>query len=123
MILDIDSIKHWLALKAQMASVKKQEMELRKQLVSSFAPFVKAGTSHTQVGNIMLTASVSERLTTKREDIMGLLLNDQEKECIKWTPTIDKKQYDQLPQDSQLRTVVTLKLGAPTLKAENLEVS
>ena len=121
-MVTVDQIKHWIALKANLASVKKQEMAVRKKIVSSFKPLNTSGTTHTQIGSMMLTGSIGERLEVSTEDVMSLILNEAEKQCIKWSPSINKKLYDQLPPDSMLRTIVVLKLGACTLKAESTEV-
>lgn len=123
-MIDVKSVKLWISLAAQLKSVKKQELDLRKEINSVILGEDKAGTKHAAFGLMEVTCSVSERIVVKKEDILSNIesLTEEDKQCIIWKPSIVKNSYDKLPPGSILRRLTTLTLGAPTIKAHNLEV-
>ena len=123
-MIGIENIRNWISLAAQLKSVKAQEMSARKDIVKNILGENISGTKHAAFGEIQVTCAATESLSVKREDIMSIqdTLTEEEKARIEWKPSIKKRDYDKLPDDSILRTVVTLKVNTPTVKYEDLEV-
>lgn len=123
-MISAETIRHWISLAAQLKSVKEQEMSVRKEINNDILGVNKVGTSHMAMHHIEVTCTVTEKLETKKEDVMSVMeeLTDAEKECIIWKPSIQKALYDKLPEDAILRTVVTAKPNAPKVTAVDTEV-
>ena len=123
MLLDYNDLKKLVSLKSQLATVKAQEMALRKQIATQICGTLQAAGTHTQqVEEMEVAVSIGESLSVQREDVMSVELTQQEQECILWKPSIRKAAYDQLPTDSVLRSITLLKYGAPAVRITGAEV-
>lgn len=116
------TLKLWVSMSAQLSSLKKQEMNLRKDIQKAMG--IKTGIVKQMFDDVEATIAVSEQLSVKREDLLSLTegLTNEERAAIIWKPSIDKRVYDSLPMDSGLRRIVTLKLGTPKLSVIGAEV-
>ena len=117
-----ETLKLWVSLDAQLKSVKKQEMALRKDIQKAVG--IMAGTQKKMFDDVEVTIAVSESLSVNRDELLSLTegLTHEERAAIIWKPSIDKRVYDELPPDSELRRIVTLKLSAPKLTIVGAEV-
>jgi len=121
-MIDENQIRHHAILVAQLRDVKNQEMMLRREIQSNILGSNINGTARKMIGNLEVTVSVGESISVKTEDLLAIQhdLTDQEKEVIIWKPSLNKKIYDILPGDSELRKIVTLKLSAPKVTVDGL---
>ena len=124
MIVSKETLQLWQTQAELLARAKAQEMATRKIITTAIlgGPNV-AGTKHATLGYIEATASASETLKVTRDDVLPLVdeLTEEEKACIVWKPSIIKKNYDKLPEDNNLKEIVSMTIGAPTLKIVDLE--
>ncbi len=112
-----EAIRHWMSLQANLKAVKKQEMDLRRELSLELIPAGRFGTNTMMVGDIELKTSVPTSFSLSGDDVRAAMdiLTDEEKECIVWKPSLIKKNYDKLPDNNNLKKIVVMKIGAPTL--------
>jgi len=116
--MKIETIKKWKRLSATLKTIKKQEFDLRKEIAEKVLKG-KTGTVNQKVSNFKLKAQQSERFKVDNEALLSIWsdLSEEEKETIKWSPEIKKREYDKIPLDrkKKLNSVLTKVPNAPTL--------
>ena len=119
--MEKEKIAKWKKLSATLKTIKKQEIELRKEIAESILQG-KTGTVNVNMHGFKVKAQQSTRKTVDNEALLSLWsdLTEPEKETVKWKPEIIEKQYKQLSEKSMLDSVITLKVNAPTLKVEKV---
>ena len=124
MILNERDVRLLFTLKKQLAQVKKQEMELRKDIAYTLLVPNQAGTVTTMVGDIEVKASQAENLSVDATELMEAMewLTETDKAAVIWKPSINKKLYNALPSDSALKEITTIKLSAPTISIIGAEM-
>ncbi len=112
----------WIDAKKQLDHWKKAEMELRVKLSSSVIPSVSSvGTHNFDLGHYSIKVVVNMRTTIDADllDIVWDSLSAEEKDCVKFKPTLKKREFDNLPNitagRTQLDDTITLKPAPPTL--------
>ena len=113
MITDTVLLNNWLAAKAALDKAKKQELELRNQILPKVLEDKQSGSKTTIFGGhkVTATARLNYTLDEAEYSILTSSLGDDELACIQWRPKVNIKAYSMLPDDSLLRTAVTVKPG------------
>lgn len=122
MLINVNTVREWITAKSMLTQVKRQELQLRKEICLEILGANTSGTKHAAIGDVDVTASASEQISVKKDILLEAIdrLTDQEKDVIDWKPSIVKSKYDALPADCELRRLAVLRIGSPTLKAEDL---
>lgn len=117
-----EMIAKWKRLSATLKTVKRQEMELRKEIAESILNG-QIGTVNVNMHGFKIKAQQSTRKLVDNEALLSLWsdLSEAEKEAVKWKPEIIERNYKQLSEKDILDSVITMKVNAPTLKIEKVK--
>lgn len=115
-----DKIKEWLTVSINLKVLKKQEIELRKEIAEHILDGKIKGSKKAIIGNdtMIATGVASPKLD---EDLLKTIWSDlskKEKACIKFSPKLVNDEYKKLDEKSNLHRAVELKPGMPQLKIE-----
>lgn len=110
-------VKAWIAAKIKLDIAKKQELELRLPICEEVLAGKVKGTKKAAVKKFILTATA--KLNEKIDaDLLKELWPDlaaEEKNCIKFKPSIKAKEFHKLKDSMLLHRVIDSKPGVPTL--------
>ncbi len=114
-------IREWQAAESALKEAKALELKLRKRVIEKNPGDL--GTSHYPAGKdheIVITRGVT--LSTDKEylEMIWDELTEEERECIDYKPSVIKKKYTELPEDSYLREAVTVRPSLPTVKIKEV---
>lgn len=114
-----DRYMELLALQQELAKVKKQELELRKELCNELfegrvGEFKKE--FETDRYEVEAQSKVTHNIDKTAFAAIVDELSDEELECIRYKPELDIRKWRKLPEDAILHEVVTEKPATPTLK-------
>lgn len=121
-----DQILAWDATQKQLATLKEQEMTMRKHIVESNSQGIdadKIGTQNVDLGNgWKLKAVIKDTYTLdtnsdKVEAVLDTFEDWQADRLVKWSARMMKKEYDELDdaQRERFNEIVTIKRASPTL--------
>ena len=121
-----DQILAWDATQKQLATLKEQEMTMRKHIVESNSQGIDAdtiGTQNVDLGNgWKLKAVIKDTYTLdtdsdKVEAVLDTFEDWQADRLVKWSARMMKKEYDELDdaQRERFNAIVTIKRASPTL--------
>lgn len=121
MTIEKTKLIKWKQLSATLKTIKKQEMELRKEIAADTLQGAIGTVTNTYEG-YKVKAQQSTRKTVDNEALISLWsdLTEPEKDCVKWVPQIVNADYKQLTEKDMLDSVITLKVNAPTLKIDTI---
>lgn len=124
MIISKETLQAWLNKSLQLKSLKADEMSDRRMIAAEIMGNKKSGSLTTAIGQVEVKATVTERLEIKRDDLLPFVnkLTPKEKAAITWKPSINKRAYDALPEDSIIRRLTKLSYNSPTLEVNDLEI-
>ena len=114
-------VVQWYKLQKLLKISKAEEMSLRKHIVSALTNNATLKSKTIEIAGFELKAELKVTYSVDKEAISELYenLTWEEKDCVKWTPSIKIKEYNALPitpSESTLKTeIVTVKPAAPTL--------
>ncbi|MBT6049362.1 MAG: hypothetical protein HOG49_21410 [Candidatus Scalindua sp.] len=111
-------LEQHIEAKQKLSEAKNLEMKIRKQIIAGLGEAADAeGTkTHTSLGyKLKAIFKLSRKPDVAALDAVYDDLTDQEKNCVKWSPSIIDKSFKELPKDSKLREIVTVKPGTPSL--------
>ena len=116
--IDIDFIDDWAALKAQLQAVKNKEMKQRREIISFLLKGKETGRVKKELFGLNLHAEIPPKLTIDADVLQSNWesLSQEEKNVIKFTPSVQKRLYNKLENRSTLDEAVIVKPGSPVLK-------
>ncbi len=112
-------VTEWVKQSTQLKELKESEMRLRKEICAHMFGDRKGKFNVEElIGNFKLKASsnIDAKLDEDMLDAMYDDLNDQEKACIRYKPSLKAAEVKLLPEDSDIFTCITVKPAAPTLE-------
>lgn len=117
----MSKLEDYRIMKANLAALKAAEMELRVDICSELdIESLSAGTYNFEWAESGLAGKMAKKLNYKidaglLEEVKDILTED-EKDCIKWTPTIRLGEYKKLADSDNLDIIITVTNAAPTLE-------
>lgn len=105
-------------LAIQLSEVKEKEMELRLDICSEILKGKKVGTNNFTEGGLKIKAvkKVNHKLDEDELSEVYDDMSDEETACIKFKPSLIKKNYDALAESPILDEVLTVEDATPSLK-------
>lgn len=121
-IKEIDIVR-WRALKEKVDEFKEKESTLRRTICKFVLKSKQSGSkTHKEFGfKIRATGKLNTNLDKDELKKIWLNLSRAERRCIKFSASLNEKEYKKLPADSILHTVVSKKPGMPSLEISELE--
>ena len=124
MAITKEKVAEWKRLSSTLQTIKKQEMELRKEIAKAVLNG-HIGTKNSVIGGYKVKAQQSERQKIDNAALLSIWndLTQAEKDTVQWKPEIKVKEYKALlndtnaPKDKLLSVIETVE-NAPTLKVE-----
>lgn len=118
-------VKAWIAAKIKLDTAKKQELELRLPICEEILAGKVKGTKKAAVKKFLLTATakLNEKVDEDLLDTIWEDLADEEKECIKFKPSIKAKEFHKLKDSMLLHRAIDSKPGMPALTVKGIEAS
>lgn len=115
-----EEFDEWVKVAAYLKRAKARESELRNKLIDHIKEdtALLVGTTKVTAFDTLLKVAITEKLTVIESELDELTneLSEEEIACIKHKPSLDKKAYDKLPNDSILvLNCVTRKAGLPAI--------
>lgn len=110
-------IKAWILAKAKLNTAKKQELELRLPICKEILADKVKGAKKRIIGGFILTATakLNEKIDADLLKELWPGLTAEEKNCIKFTPSIKAKEFNKLKSALLLHRAIDSKPGTPTL--------
>lgn len=110
-------IEEWLNVSQTLKKLRASEMYLRKAISSAISNHAigqfKAQTEHFNV-SVKQGLNIALKDTDRLEEIYDSL-TEEEKACINYKPSLVLSNYNKLPRDSILHSVITSTAAAPVL--------
>ena len=110
----------WLQLSSELKLIKEREMRLRREIAFDIAGGDFSGETKMNKEEDGFSATVSFTLSRSLdEDVLSTVrahLTEQERNCVKFKPSLIMKEYKEIGANSILHEAVTTKPSAPTLK-------
>lgn len=122
--MDINaSLQKWYKLHLQLKKIKTEEAAARREICSGFLkddipPITKK--VQTELYNVEAKFNVSHKFDEPVLNQIWPELDDNEKNAVKFKPSVVISVYKKLPEDSLLHEAVTITPSMPTLKLEEL---
>lgn len=113
-------IREWEISKRKLDIAKAKELERRQAICDYILAGKTKGSKKTTIDGITLTATAKTN-TTIDEPLLKTLwgsLSPEEKQAIKFKPSLRSKEYKQLPENCEMQKAITQKPGTPTLKVK-----
>ena len=116
-------IKTWMVAKDQLDKIKAHELEIRKEIAEHILDGKIKGAKKGSIGKYNLTATGKLNYVVDAEFLENIWseLTPQEKEAIKYKPSIVASKYKTLDAKSKLNKAITSKSGTPSLKLDSME--
>lgn len=116
--MDKTKIQEWLSIKEEIEELQKKERELRVVIARHVLDGKVEGSRTDVIDGIKLSATgvVSYKLDQAELSIIYDDLSDDEKECVRYKPELNLKNYRKLSADCELSRVITSREGMPQLK-------
>jgi len=112
--MDQSTLENWLDAKATLDAAKKSEMELRKQICDELLADKPEGTNNFNLFGYDIKA-VKKFTYSLDPDFDDTMLTDDEKECIRFKPSLVLGRYKKLIEPGALDDYVTVTEATPTL--------
>jgi len=120
-----ESLKYlkWAKIEKKLKELKKEEVDTRRELCQELfdsqpgkRKIVK------EIDGIKITANYKTTTKIDAEALKQIFvdLSPEDEECIEYKPSLKKRNYNKLSEDSLLHEVVTEKPSMPTLKVEEV---
>lgn len=109
-----DKIVKWTRLSSQLKKIKKQEMELRVDIVDSLVTGTQACTYHINNHGIKITLKNSVSVIADNFQEKYNLMTKVEKDCFKMKPSLILSKYKEIESDA-IDAVLVSKPAAPTI--------
>lgn len=123
-MLTEEKVEKWIITKAALDEIKKEEMELRKELCDYILEGNIKGSKKKLIGKYQLTASAKLNSSIDKE-VLNTIWEDlsvEEKACFRFDPKLVAKEYKKLsPEYTILHSAIVDKPGAPTLSFKKVE--
>ena len=113
-----EKLENHRLLQAKLSAAKDAEMLLRLEICKQLGiDGLAAKTHHFDYENEALHVVMVKKLNYSLDNdvLPGIDLTDEEKECIKWTPTLILGKYNKLDNSGGLDIAITVKDAAPSL--------
>lgn len=113
--------KKWLGLQQQLAKIKAEELMLRKEICADLFDGEQGEfkvNKETRNLIVVATSKVTRSLDNEALSTMMSDLSDEEKDCVKFKPSLDTRKWRKLPEDCLLNQAVIEKPATPTLTVE-----
>jgi len=113
----------WLTAKKNLTKFKTDELKLRNEIIQTFIDNEVSGNLKFQKGHYKITIGLSLN-NQLDESVLNTIwedLSDEEKNCIKYKPSLIAKDFKELSGNEKLFEAITIKPRQSTLKIEVLE--
>ena len=116
-------VKEWIDLSAQLKEIKEREAELRKEIAEYILEDKKKGAKQGKISIFTLKATGKLNRNIDKPLLQAIWsdLSKEEKQAIKFTPTVVEKEYKTLPADSKLHRCIEEKPGMPSLEIKKVD--
>lgn len=118
-----DKVEQLAHLQSELKMLKEKEMALRLEIHSEVNKGRGPGTYRDDFGSLRLKTVVRYNYTFDKEALEENWnqLSEEEKECVRWKPELNKRQYDKLEMDESeiLNDLLIIKPGTPTITVED----
>jgi len=114
-----EEFEEWVVLQEQLSYIKEREMELRRRISDGELNVNDTGSKKFSLYGKLLHVSQTESISVDEKILAENwdMLTDADRTCIKYKPSLDKRLYDKLPDNSVLRlNICTRRINAPVLK-------
>lgn len=110
-------VKAWITSKEKLDNAKSMELKLRLQICEHILDGKAKGSKKATVGKFILTATakLTEKVDPSLLDVFWPELTAEEKDCIKFKPSLKAKEFHKLKDAMLLHRAVDSKPGTPTL--------
>ena len=114
-----DKLEEYRVIKNDLATLKKDEMDLRIVIAEELsAEGLAAGTHNFDFPGMKVKIVSKLNYKIDKEILEGVYLSEEEAECVRWKPEIDLKKYKQAEDTDSLDEAVIITTGVPTLTVE-----
>lgn len=115
---DTQLLNNWLAASKALQAAKEAELKYRNLILPKVMDGKKSGSKTTLFGGYKVTGTGRLNYSLDAAELSVLLpsLTEDEKACINWKPVLREREYNKLPDDNQLVSLVTVKPGQGQLK-------
>jgi len=119
----IDLYEEWLKAKVDLSDMKSKELELRNQIIESIISNEVDGNIKKVLDGYKITVGVTIRNTIDEPvlDSIYSSLSDEEKNCVKFKPSLVAKDMKLLDGSESLWEAIITKPGQNTLKIDRIE--
>lgn len=119
----MDKYEEWFAMSLMLKDIKAKEAIARRELCSELFDG-RVGdfkvVHETATYKVVAKSGVSRSLDADAYEAIEDDLTPQDREAIRFKPSLVKKLYDKLPKDSLLHEIITEKPSMPTMTMERL---
>ena len=117
----MDRYLEWHILDANLKRLKKEEADLRRKLCADLFEGrqgnFKAIEEHDGI-KVTATSKTTTKLDVEAYNQIHGELTQEDKNCVEFKPTLKKRDYNKLSEDSLLHEAIVEKPAMPTLKVE-----
>jgi len=118
-----DKLEEYMLIKEALSSIKKQELNLRLEILEEFFPAATGGTFNEEVGEFKIKGVFRNNVTIDADAYFDYeeQMSDAERCCVKMKPSIiaaNFKDLDSHESTGLLEDCITVKPGLPSLTIE-----
>jgi hypothetical protein len=110
-------VDQWCKVRKELEALKAEELELRAQITPRILGDKLVGSKTAVLNGVKLraTARLNYSLDIAELSLIQDQLSLEEQAAVEWKPSIKESIYNKLPNDSVLRTAVTVRPGVAGL--------
>lgn len=115
-------IATWQRLVNKLADTKAAELAMRLKIAESILDGKVKGSKTTVIGKYKMTATAKVNTKISREELQSMwkALLPEERQAVKFDPSLIAAEYKKLPNDSILNNAITVKPGTPSLEIKGI---